>query len=287
MITPSITIWIHGTKPQHILPTPLSHIHIEKLHRFMHCEPGLHLTQTLDPSFHHHHLATILHQHAPTMFPWETLYLFGWSGMLSEDERIKAAQKLHKALKQLIDQYEGTYQQKPFIRIITHSHGGNVALHLADSDTSSFLSCGIDELVLLACPVQKSTASLIKNQLFKKIYSLHSHWDMVQIADPQGLPGLKKALGGVFSIRSIQQLKNLFHSIEQEPLFSARHFNPSSKLIQALVTMHGRGILHVEFMLETFVAALPSIINNLEQLKPSEKDVTIRIIDHQIDITQQ
>lgn len=286
MVVPSVTVWIHGTKPQHILPAPLSHIHIEKLHQFMHCEPGLHLAQALNHSFHHHQIATILHEHDPETFPWETLYLFGWSGLLSKNERLKAAQKLHKALKQLIDQYEGLYHQKPFIRLITHSHGGNVALHLADIDTYDHFPLIIDELTLLACPVQKPTALLLKSQLFKKIYSLHSHWDMVQVADPQGLPAIKKALGEIFSVKSFQQLKDLFHSIEQEPLFSARHFNPSSKLIQALVKMNGRGILHIEFMLEPFVAILPTILETLKHTKPSEKDLTIDIVDKHLQVTQ-
>ena len=48
--TPPITIWIHGTNLQQLLPGKLSDIQIEPFHKFMHCKPGLHHAKFLDSS---------------------------------------------------------------------------------------------------------------------------------------------------------------------------------------------------------------------------------------------
>ncbi len=266
--TPPITIWIHGTKPQQLLPGRLAKIHIESLYKFMHCEPGLHLAKDLNPSFHHFDLAQILHKTDPKNFPLETLYLFGWSGTLNAQDRLQAAQKLQKALKVLVSEYEGIHHAKPFIRIIAHSHGGNVALNLAKIDTNKQLHHAIvDELILLACPVQKVTAPLIKSPLFAKVYSLHSHWDFLQIADPQGWPQLKEHLRNFFKSQSLNDLKAGFVHVEQEPFFSERHFRPHSNLVQAVITINGNHVLHIQFMLDSFVKNIPFILEKLSSLE--------------------
>lgn len=270
LISAAITIWIHGTKPQHIVPKPLSKLHIERLHKFTHCEPGLHRAQTLDTSLHHYQLAKTLHEQDSVQFPWETLYVFGWSGMLSPSERLKAAQDLQQAIAGLIEEYERIYHQKPSLRLITHSHGGNVALHLAELEDQEHPSFIIDELVLLACPVQKLTAPLIKSKMFKKIYSLHSHLDMVQIADPQGLASIKKVIDKLFMVKSMDQLTDMLRSIEKEPFFSERHFDSSPNLLQIRSKIGARDPLHIEFLLNPFVTKLPKILKFLHTLNPAE-----------------
>lgn len=285
---PPINIWIHGTKPQHLFPKPLSKLHIERLHKFMHCEPGLHLAQTLDPSFHHYHIARSLHEQNPQEFPWDTFYLFGWSGILHPSERFKSAQKLHKALKRLVQEYEGMYHKKPIIRIITHSHGGNVALHLPTVEDAIPHDFTIHELILLACPVQKLTAHSLKNPLFAKAYSLHSHWDFVQIADPQGWSVVKEGLQKFFSTGAFEHLRSTIGRIEQEPFFSERHFNPLSKLMQVRTKISGRNIMHIEFMLTPFVTKLPSILSTLRSLTTDfhlEQDISLDIVDDKLIIS--
>jgi len=55
----------------------------------------------------------------------------------------------------------------PKVTLISHSHGGNVALNLAAiAEKESPLS--IERLILLACPVQQETAALVDAPMFKK-----------------------------------------------------------------------------------------------------------------------
>ncbi len=60
----------------------------------------------------------------------ELLYTFGWSGLMSQHSRRYEAIRLYNALAQEVEklQKEGL---TPRIRIITHSHGGNLCLNLA------------------------------------------------------------------------------------------------------------------------------------------------------------
>jgi hypothetical protein len=278
---PPINIWIHGTKPQRLFPDPISSMHIEPLHKFMYCKRGLHRAQELDTSFHHHAIALALHKGNPHEFPWETLYLFGWSGALNVQERWAAAQRLYKDLKIICADYKQTYQEQPTIRIIGHSHGGNVALNLARLHEQAPYPCVITDLMLLACPVQTVTAPFVKSPLFCKIYSLHSHWDFMQIADPQGWPTLKQELLKLFHATSIADLKISIARIEQGQFFSGRHFQPRRNLIQAVIKMDGRHLLHIEFMLIPFVKNIPLLLHkfssfDLEKI-PIEHDIVAEI----------
>ena len=68
-----------------------------------------------------------------------------------------AARQLYQELKELREDYKKKYGKEPVIRILAHSHGGNVALLLErvkDKDDTTF---AIDELILLAVPVQTHT----------------------------------------------------------------------------------------------------------------------------------
>lgn len=160
-----------------------------------------------------------------------SFYLFGWSGKLSVKERKQAAQELYKALCQLSDEYQSEHGVRPKLRIITHSHGGNVALNLANCATEN-PEFSLEELVLLACPVQEKTKKFIDHAIFKKIYALYSTKDLLQVADPQG-------------IFQEEQKKDFFNRL----WFSERTFPEHPKLKQAEVTYNGRGILHLEFLL--------------------------------------
>lgn len=64
-------------------------------------------------------------------------YTFGWSGFMSKARRRSEAIRLYNALNELMASY-AVRGIKPKIRIIAHSHGGNLALQLA----------GINELML-------------------------------------------------------------------------------------------------------------------------------------------
>ncbi len=161
-----INIFIHGT----LLPKTI--LQIRPLHVFFHCPSGLIKADTLNQKLH---LASLTHA-LSNGFKGD-YYVFGWSGKLNPLERKLAAADLYKSLQEIAT-------PDTFIRLISHSHGGNVALHTKDLSDGSF---AIDELILLACPVQKETAQNVTHRFFKKVYSIHSHYDLIQVIDPQGI----------------------------------------------------------------------------------------------------
>ncbi|MFI5332528.1 MAG: hypothetical protein ACHQVS_00330 [Candidatus Babeliales bacterium] len=244
---PTITIWVHGTK------STVRNIPFDTFKRFFDCKPGLNHARTLCACHHHRQIAEVLIAHDPIRFPAEHFYLFGWSGKLSYQEREDTARILYNEIKALIARYKNQYWTVPKIRIITHSHGGNVALNLAKVKDITDTDFVIDELVLLACPVQIKTVTFIKDPVFKKIYSLYSTRDFIQILDPQEV---------------VNNLKE-----KRFPLFSQRKFPDQPNLRQIVVKRKKRAISHVEFMLEKFLTTLPTILNDEASTTPKPSEV--------------
>lgn len=114
----------------------------------------------------------------------ELYYTFGWSGLISYHSRQKAAYFLYHKLIRLVESLRSKGLE-PKIRLITYSHGGNVALQMANFDPwnrhQSKLS--IAELVCLAVPVQKDNDNLIRHPMFEKIYHFYSNGDIPQKLD--------------------------------------------------------------------------------------------------------
>lgn len=264
-MTPCITIWIHGTMPEYLVPYITT---IESIHDFFYCKPGLHKADTYDPKYHHFDIAKTLAATDPQRFPFEHFYIFGWSGKLDSNERLRAALLVYQEIQSLFASYKKSYKIEPVIRIITHSHGGNVALNLtrAIDFEASFV---IKDLIVLAVPVQQETANFIKNPLFNSIYSLHSHWDLLQVADPQGWPSLRTTMKGVFKMLTLDAFKNMMHSFEETELFSKRHFQHYQRLVQAHVHYDHRNLLHIEFLMLPFLEQLGTILNDLEKKLPN------------------
>ena len=226
-----ITVWIHGTR---LTPRPI-------LHNIFHAPDGLVPANSFDTQYHLRSIADTLTQTDPTRYSGEYMFLFGWSGALAFEERVKAAEDFYVQLKQVIQSYEQKQGKKPKIRIITHSHGGNVALNLAKiKDTSNFI---VDELILLACPVQEETAPFIKDPMFKEIFVLYSSFDLLQIIDPQGL----------------------YSHNDNRPLFSERRFPTQDNVTQVKMKLNGRALLHTDFIRVRFVAMLPQIIDKMRE----------------------
>lgn len=291
---PIITVWIHGTRIDECLPSPFAQFAKKVAGIILEHKHGLHHVSKLNESHYDFMRSRALGTTDPLQFQPEHLYVFGWSAKLNPEARKKAAHDLFNDLKQLVISLRDIYQTDPEIILISHSHGGNVILHLAEIVDPEGFELKIAKAILLACPVQKQTAHLINAPMFKRIYSLHSHADLIQIADLQGLHNKKKPT---------------------RPLLSLRHFNPHPKLSQAAirwkncpiwhpddynvdeVTMKlltntlktinylkkNRGLLHIEFSLLPFIRQLPSIIGTLDDFFendancPSHKDHDIVI----------
>lgn len=270
-----ITIWVPGTHPDElIIPRAAKLIDEKAYHNLFTC-PHWIRAQDYDHQHHFYALAHTLAQTDPNNFPFEHIYLSGWSGKLDFAERTKSASELFNHITQLQQTYRARYGAVPRIRIITHSHGGNVALNMAKCNNAETVI--IDELILLACPVQKETAQFVHHAMFKKIYSLHSHLDMIQVLDPQGWHDIKTVLKQFFTTVNFDTFKELFSKTDQ-PFFSERHFTAHAKLIQADIRTKYRGLLHIEFKLLPFIKKLPHVIKHLEsQLGNNNHEISVHL----------
>jgi len=240
----TITVWIHGTRLMH----GFLHRKVASIKNFFYRELGLKEAQAYSKDYNLRKIAVILCEKQKKRFNFDNFYFFGWSGNLDHNKRKEAAKKLNTAVKKLIAKYKTKHGVTPKIRLITHSHGGNVALCLSEINKTKKRKISIDELVLLACPVQKKTEHMLKDNIFKKVYSLYSSIDLLQVVDPQGL-----------TIKPSYVLTR--------PFFSQRTFTTHKKLVQTKLKINGRGILHVEFLLPKFVTLLPNILEELDAWK--------------------
>lgn len=131
-------------------------------------------------------------------------YTFGWSGLLSPQMRYLEAEIFYKAIEELIATlHNDTISIK--LRIVGYSHGGNVALKLADIHESKHRNekIKIDQLILVGVPILPESPMLIAHDIFEKIYHFYSLGDRIQNLDCF-------ALNRFFSERTVgKKCKNL------------------------------------------------------------------------------
>ena len=247
-----VTIYIHGTLP----PKPLMRLAV--MHNFFYCPQGLSIVHSLDTKYHIPQFIDILCSTDDQQFEKEHFYIFGWNGRLRFHERKKAAHELYNQIKTLKGQYE-IQGYVPIFKIITHSHGGNVALYLAPlNEEARDTSLTIDELILLACPVQVETEQYVNESIFNRVFSLHSHHDILQVLDPQGVHIFLESLkykGLEFTLKHLKRLG---------PIFSSRHFIAAPHVVQLNVRHPGRELFHIEFLFPKTIAALPSLLHMMK-----------------------
>ena len=248
-----VTILVHGTKHSALLPPYIDGKYKDPINNLLYGKLGLNHVSNCDPKTYFVKLANTLSESDSDNFQINNFYLFGWSGRLSQKYRSDAAKELRKAILELYNKPN----PPTHLRIITHSHGGNVALHLAEA-LKKDKGIQIDELILLACPVQKRTENLVKSPSFRKIFSLYSDGDFLQIIDPQGLHGLLYDLG--HTKWDIDSLKALAQKTAKKTLLSARQFPHSENLVQIKLVMNNHNPLHLGFLLLKFARALPKIL---------------------------
>lgn len=250
---PHITIWIHGTRQF------FSRYFFQK---YFFCPPGLHLASSLDSNLHIKEIAYLLHEVDPMRFDLEWFYIYGWSGRLSYQARYEAACTLYKLILTVREEYRKKYGHWPVIRLITHSHGGNVALNLAKvEDHPAFC---IDELILLACPVQDQTKALTAHYCFKRIISLYSKWDTLQVGDPQGL-----------HFRWGREPE--FCTEKPSSWFCGRIFPCHPHIAQAAIMINNGYLSHVGFLRNQFIKLLSTILDEIEEQNYFGTNTTIRM----------
>jgi len=238
----NITIFVHGSHT-------LSKLFISYVNK----PDELIKIDTLSSKYYTPVIARTLQTADAKEFPSNSFYVFGWSGNISNSARQEAAAILFAQLQKLLC----SYKEKniiPKITIITHSHGGNVALNLVNHNPDF----NIDKLILLACPVQEATKNLVGSPIFKKVYNLYSICDFIQILDPQRL--------------HIINLKNNLC-----PFFSERSFAPCANLKQARIKLNGYELSHTKFISPHFFINLPIILQTMDLLESNNLRYIINI----------
>lgn len=112
-------------------------------------------------------------------------YTFGWSGLASHKERLKAARAFYIGYKQLLKDIEELYGVTPITEVVGYSHGATTVLLTEEvrqslQEDPPFI---IDRLMLLGTPVQADTEQYICSPLFKTIFHFYSRSDSVQCLD--------------------------------------------------------------------------------------------------------
>jgi len=295
VIIPIITIWIHGTRPTECVPPFLKTAicAIENVLFIDQKNTGLvHISKIVDREY----ISELANSYCKNReCQSKDFYFYAWSGKLDPKARKEAATQLYKELNELVQEYKNRCGVTPLIEIVTHSHGGNVALLMAEQYQKDETSFCVDRLILLGCPVQKRTKTLISCPMFKKIYNIHSHNDWIQVLDPQG----------IHLISSIEE-KDLFDIMNN--FFSARHFDLVSDnltevhvrwdvrsdqsdvrrilfplWLQKRLEYAGkypmkRGLFHIEFTLDPFARQLPGVIDQIEKQEMIGGQAEIEII---------
>jgi hypothetical protein len=173
----------------------------------------------------------------PVRFPADDVLVFSWAGTFDYKECEMAAGKLYDALVKMASQYD--FQNKK-IRLIPFSYGGNIVFNLPKFKKPEDKLI-IDEVVILAWPIQGYLVPMTKDPMFKKIFNVYSPGDIVQIIDPQG-----------FCNR---------HG--DAPLFTTRRLKRGENVLQTKILVNGRGCHHFGLCNKQFIAAFPMVIDEL------------------------
>lgn len=247
---PTITIFIHGSRSaiKYILPK-----------RYQ-SKFGLHSVQEYENDSHYFELAKIFEQKDSKKYKKEDFYIFGWNGEVSFRVRKNLAQNLYGQMKKISHFYTEKSGQVPKFQIITFSHGGNIALQLAeflsDNDTMKL------ELTLIGCPIQATTESMVNHPSFEKVSVISSRGDLIQCADPHNLYGIKRD--------------------KKTKIFSRRFFDLADfdikvqhKIDQYVVTVNNKKPGHID-LFKSFMIHIPCVLEQKSEWSPKVIEVNVK-----------
>ena len=209
------------------------------------CQKGLHHISKLPAESLFVKDALLLQHGNNAMFDMSHYYTFGWSGKINFAVRQKAGHELYEAIKDVLKKYYEQFGVYPVVRMITHSHGGNIALNMVQ-ELPFFEGGKVElELIMLACPVQKVTENLINHPGISRSYILYSTFDLIQKLD--------------------------LYKHEGKRYFPARTFEAaaSSNCYQVLVKINGKRLTHTDFC-HSIVRHIPEIISAVDQAVAKE-----------------
>jgi len=220
-----ITVWIHGID---LFRPNFYNLGLWQAHTFVENESLFRIGKDLIES-------------DPVRFSADKLLMYSWAGRFNYEECMRAAGRLYDSLIQAVKDYEAQNHYSPKIRIITFSYGGNIVFNLPKFKNQRN-KLVIDELIVLAWPVQHDLVSRAKDPMFKKIFNVYSPSDCVQVIDPQG-----------FCCRPFGKA----------PLFSGRRIQRAKNVLQASIHLNGRGCGHFGLNGRRFISLFPYILDEL------------------------
>ncbi len=234
-----ITIYVHGTT------TKLGLNFLTKFYpEASYGAPGLHHIDKMPHNALFRRDVDLLCAADSNRFCRDHFYTFRWSGSLSFSAREIAGKELYDEVSTLLQDYKKKYGYYPKIRIMTFSHGGNVALNMV-SHLPFFKEEEVHlELLIIACPVQKVTEKLIEHPSINSIYTIYSTRDLLQVVDNYRFENKR-----YFPKRFFETTKNNCHQIK--------------------VLVNNRGLGHLD-LLRSFMIHLPDTLNKADSFALSQ-----------------
>ncbi|AXK60526.1 hypothetical protein [Candidatus Chromulinivorax destructor] len=209
----SITIFVHGT---YLMRKLFQYSHYRPL---MYCPQGLSLAKDLPDYYHFNKMAKGCMHCDCKSYNMDQFYVFGWkSEHVNDYTRNNSARDLVDQLYKVVTDYYTEHQVIPKVRLLGYSHGGNVVLNMANH--LPYYPDIEMEVWLFGTPVQQVNHNQVYTHCFKKIYSVYSKKDWIQVVDPQGI-------------------KN-----KNANFWSGRTFEENAPCIQVEILVNGKGIAH-------------------------------------------
>lgn len=220
-----ITVWIHGID---LFKSNFYNLGLWPAHTFVENESLFRIGKDLVES-------------DPVRFSSDKLLMYSWAGRFNYEECERAAGMLYDFLTQAVKDYEKQNDYRPKVRIITFSYGGNIVFNLPKFKNPRNMLI-IDELILLAWPVQNDLVYRAKDSMFKKIFNVYSPLDCVQIIDPQGF---------------------VCRPFGKAALFTGRRIKRADNVLQASIHLNGRGCGHFGLNGRRFISLFPYVLDEL------------------------
>ncbi len=223
---PYVTIWVHGLK---VFGTNK-------------CGLGLHHSSEFKRRNSLRRVMNALQETYADTFSKEHVYGYIWSAEFSLKGRETAADDLNKTIEKLSEEFHfGQPGARADLRLIGFSEGVNVVLSLAKYKHPG--TYRVDELVLLAGPVQYSTSYLVHDELFKNVFNLYSSGDYIQLISPQQIYDLDCT----------------------NPILTTRRFSDAPNIIQVKARTNGHAMGHFGFNSPKFVVMIDPILDQLKE----------------------
>jgi hypothetical protein len=139
-------------------------------------------------------------------------YTFGHLGVLSHRYRTEVAKSLYAELYEKVKEAQDLYETVKVV-LVTHSHGGNIALNMAAVESELKKGLIIDDLVMFGAPLQAETAPYAYHPMFKRVMNCYALGDIIQGSDVLTTPA-RKCYTTFASIESLKRTKDTVYDVQ-------------------------------------------------------------------------